>query len=144
MASGQHKIQNHAQVAESCDLHLAAGCNLRRALWALACAALLFLAAGCEKKAPSVDQKFVNAYVEMLVAENMYGKSSTTAMVKRQNILKEAGYTRETFLKKANSILDDRDMWVPFQRAVVARLDSLIEEGNKDKEKGPKRKRGED
>ena len=113
-------------------------------MWALACTAFLFLAAGCEKKDPSVDQKFVNTYVEMLIAENIYGKTSTATMVRRQEILKDAGYTREKFLRKSQAILDDKDMWVPFQRAVIARLDSLIEEGNKSKGDEPRRKRKED
>jgi hypothetical protein len=113
-------------------------------LWALGCAALLFLATGCEKKDPSVDQKFVNTYVDMLVVESIYGKTTPSAMVRRQEILKKAGYTRESFLKKSNDILDDKNMWVPFQKAVIARLDSLIEEGNKSKGEGPRRKRRED
>ena len=118
--------------------------GLKHTLWALACAALLFLATGCEKKDPSIDQKFVDAYVEMLIAENIYGKNSTTTMVRRQEILKSAGYTREKFLKKSHAILDDKDMWVPFQKAVIARLDTLIEQGNKTKGDSPRRKRRED
>ena len=35
--------------------------------------ALLCLQTGCEKKAPSVDQKFVNTYTELLIVEQMYG-----------------------------------------------------------------------
>jgi hypothetical protein len=135
MVSGRNNIEQGCK-----NLRQVAQC----ALWVLCCAALLFLATGCEKKEPSVDQKFVNTYVEMLVAENIYGKSSTTTMVKRQEILKNAGYTREKFLQKSQAILDDKDMWVPFQKAVIARLDSLIEEGNKSSGDGPRRKRRED
>ena len=135
MVSGRNNIEQGCK-----NLRQVAQC----ALWTLGCAALLFFAAGCEKKDPSVDQKFVNTYVEMLVAENIYGKTSTATMVKRQEILKNAGYTRESFLKKSNDILDDKNMWVPFQKAVIARLDSLIEEGNKSSGDGPRRKRRED
>jgi hypothetical protein len=95
---------------------------------------------GCEKKTPSVDQKFVSTYTELLIAEQMYGKDSPTARVKRKAILDSAGYSREQFLTKANSILDDRDMWVPFQKAVIDRLDSLIEQNKT----APARRRGED
>ena len=104
--------------------------NIRQALCAATLGLLLFLATGCEKKEPSVDQKFVDAYVEILAAENVYGKNSVNTMVKRQQILKEFGYDRDTFLKKANKILEDKDMWVPFQKAVVARIDTLIERNN--------------
>lgn len=115
-----------------------------RTLCLLGLTVLLLLASGCEKKEPSVDQKFVNTYVEMLIAESMYAQNTPNAMVKRQAILKEAGYTRNTFLKKANSILDDRDMWVPFQRAVIARLDSLLEEIERSRVKAQSHKQRED
>ncbi len=101
---------------------------------------LLCLQMGCDKKAPSVDQKFVNTYTELLIVEQMYGKDSPTARIKRKVILDSAGYSRDLFLTKANAILDDRDMWVPFQKAVIDRLDTLIEQNKT----VPARKRGED
>ena len=111
-----------------------------RFLMILGLAALLCLQMGCDKKAPSVDQKFVNTYTELLIVEQMYGKDSPTARIKRKVILDSAGYSRDQFLKKANAILDDRDMWVPFQKAVIDRLDTLIEQNKT----VPARKRGED
>jgi hypothetical protein len=111
-----------------------------RSLMILGLAALLCLQMGCDKKAPSVDQKFVNTYTELLIVEQMYGKDSPTARIKRKAILDSAGYSREQFLKKADAILDDRDMWVPFQKAVIERLDTLIEQNKT----APIRKRGED
>ena len=62
---------------------------------------------------------------------------------KRKAILDSAGYSRGQFLKKVDDILDDKDMWVPFQKAVIERLDSLIEQSNRNKAI-PKRRRGED
>ncbi len=44
----------------------------------------------------------------------------------RQDALKAAGYTREKFLAKTDDILNDERQWVPFQKAVNARLDSLL------------------
>ena len=117
--------------------------SINRLLWILGLAALICLQTGCEKKEPAVDQKFVNTYTELLIAEQMYGRESPDARIKRKAILTEAGYTREQFLKKANAILEDRDMWVPFQRAVVNRLDTLLEKSNQHKAP-PKRRRGED
>jgi hypothetical protein len=111
-----------------------------RFLMILGLAALLCLQSGCDKKAPSVDQKFVNTYTELLIVEQMYGKDSPTARIKRKAILDSAGYSRDLFLKKANAILDDRDMWVPFQKAVIDRLDTLIEQNKT----VPAHRRGED
>ena len=104
--------------------------SIKRILCIFGLAASFCLQTGCEKKEPSVDTKFVNAYTEMLIAEQMYGKESPTARMKRKTILDQAGYTRDQFLRKANDILDDKDMWIPFQRAVISRLDTLIEEKN--------------
>ena len=111
-----------------------------RTLLILGLATLLCLQSGCDKKAPSFDQKFVNTYTELLIVEQMYGKDSPTARIKRKIILDSAGYSRDQFLTKANSILDDRDMWVPFQKAVIDRLDTLIEQNKA----APARRRGED
>lgn len=44
----------------------------------------------------------------------------------RQDALKAAGYTREQFLAKTDEILNDERQWVPFQKAVNARIDSLL------------------
>lgn len=117
--------------------------SINRILPCITLAVSMCLLAGCDKKNPSVDVKFVNTYTELLIAEQMYGKDSPTARLKRKAILDSAGYSREQFLKKADEILDDRDMWVPLQKAVIARLDTLIEQGNQ-KKKPPKRRRGED
>lgn len=74
----------------------------------------------------SVDQKFVDAYVEMRVVETTYGVTSPLARVGRQEVLKKYGFTREKYLAKAEEILADENQWVPFQKAVVARLDTLL------------------
>jgi len=99
-----------------------------RTLLILAFVACLCLQVGCDKKDPSVDPKFVNAYTELLIAEQMYGKDSPAARLRRKAVLDSVGYSREDFLKKAKVILDDRDMWVPFQKAVIDRLDTLAEQ----------------
>lgn len=74
----------------------------------------------------SVDQKFVDAYVEMRVAEITYGTTSPLARMNRQEILNRYGFTREKYLAKTEEVLADENLWVPFQKAVVARLDSLL------------------
>ena len=51
---------------------------------------------GCNGEV-SVDQEFVNLYVELRVAEMTYGKTSPTTRLVRQDALKAAGYTRESF-----------------------------------------------
>jgi hypothetical protein len=92
-------------------------------------AALFFSAAfgmgGCSGEV-SVDQKFVDLFVELRVAEITYGKDSPMGRLVRQDALKAAGYTREQFLAKTDEILNDERQWVPFQKAVNARIDSLL------------------
>ena len=92
-------------------------------------AALFFSAAfgmgGCSGEV-SVDQKFVDLFVELRVAEITYGKDSPMGRLVRQDILNAAGYTREQFLAKTEEILNDERQWVPFQKAVNARIDSLL------------------
>jgi hypothetical protein len=80
---------------------------------------------GCSGEV-SVDQKFVDLFVELRVAEMTYGKDSPMGRLVRQDILKEAGYTREQFLAKTDEILNDERQWVPFQKAVNARIDTLL------------------
>jgi hypothetical protein len=86
---------------------------------------LAALFSGCSGEV-SVDQEFVNLYVELRVAEMTYGKTSPTTRLVRQDALKAAGYTRESFLAKADEILSDERQWIPFQKAVNARIDSLL------------------
>jgi hypothetical protein len=86
---------------------------------------LAALFSGCSGEV-SVDQEFVNLYVELRVAEMTYGKTSPTTRLVRQDALKAAGYTRESFLAKADEILSDERQWIPFQKAVTARIDSLL------------------
>ena len=94
----------------------------------LVVALLLFVVfgmAGCNGEV-TVDQKFVNLFVEMRIAEMTYGKTSPMTRLVRQDALKAAGYTREQFLAKTDEILNDERLWVPFQKAVNARIDSLL------------------
>ena len=86
---------------------------------------LAALFSGCSGEV-SVDQEFVNLYVELRIAEMTYGKTSPMTRLVRQDALKAAGYTRESFLAKADEILSDERQWVPFQKAVNARIDSLL------------------
>ena len=84
-----------------------------------------FSMSGCSGDV-SVDQKFVDLFVELRVAEITYGKDSPMGRLVRQDALKAAGYTREQFLAKTEEILNDERQWVPFQKAVNARIDSLL------------------
>ena len=86
---------------------------------------LFVLFVGCANEV-SVDQKFVDLFVELRVTEITYGKDSPMGRLVRQDALKAAGYTREQFLAKTEEILNDERQWVPFQKAVNARIDSLL------------------
>ena len=94
---------------------------------------------GCAQEV-TVDQKFVNLFVELRVIEMTYGKEAPIGRLVRQDALKAAGYTREQFLAKTEEILNDERQWVPFQKAVNARIDSLLASasGNDDAEDAPK------
>lgn len=85
----------------------------------------VFAMGGCSGEV-SVDQKFVDLFVELRVAEITYGKDSPMGRLVRQDILNAAGYTREQFLAKTDEILNDERQWVPFQKAVNARIDTLL------------------
>lgn len=81
--------------------------------------------AGCSNEV-SVDQKLVDAYIDLRVAEIAYGATSPMSRLVRHDVLKKYGYTREEFLAETQAILDDERTWVPFQKAVNARIDSLL------------------
>ena len=89
---------------------------------AMLCGASLF---GCSEEV-KVDQKFVDLYVELRVIEMTYGKDSPMGRLVRQDALKAAGYTREQFFAKTEEILNDERQWVPFQKAVTDRIDTLL------------------
>lgn len=95
---------------------------------------------GCAQEV-SVDQKFVDLFVELRVAEITYGKDSPMGRLVRQNILKDAGYSREQFLAETDEILDNERMWVPFQKAVNVRIDTLLAEPNDEDAAEKKKKR---
>ena len=97
-----------------------------RAVFAVALLLFSVLGMGGCSGEVSVDQKFVDLFVELRVAEMTYGKDSPMGRLVRQDALKAAGYTREQFLAKTDEILNDERQWVPFQKAVNARIDSLL------------------
>jgi hypothetical protein len=87
---------------------------------------LFILLVGCAQEV-TVDQKFVDLYVELRIIDVTYSKDSPMGRLVRQDALKAAGYTREQFFAKTEEILNDERQWVPFQKAVTARIDSLLE-----------------
>ena len=97
----------------------------RHLLYCLISFALAVNFVGCANEV-SVDQKFVDLFVELRITEITYGKDSPMGRLVRQDALKAAGYTREQFLAKTEEILNDERRWVPFQKAVNARIDSLL------------------
>lgn len=96
----------------------------------VALAFIFALLAACSNEV-SVDETFVDAFVEIRIMEVTYGSASPVARMNREDIIRKHGYTREEFLKKTDEILEDEHAWVPFQKAVVARFDTLIAQYNK-------------
>ena len=91
-------------------------------IFALMFAAVLLVA--CFNDEPTVDERFVDAFVDMRAMEMMYGAQSPTTRVARREILQKYGYTQETF---AQEIQADEHYWLPFQKKVVNRLDSVLD-----------------
>ena len=94
-------------------------------IFALMFAAVLLVA--CFNDEPTVDERFVDAFVDMRAMEMMYGAQSPTTRVARREILQKYGYTQETFLAMSEKIQADEHYWLPFQKKVVNRLDSVLD-----------------
>ena len=43
-----------------------------------------------------------------------------------ENLIEKYGYDRESFAAACEKVLEDEHMWMPFQQAVVDRIDSLL------------------
>ena len=61
----------------------------------------------CTDSAPKADKRLVAAFVEMRVAEQLYGGESPMGRLVRRDVLKKYGYTREEFVKACDNVLDD-------------------------------------
>lgn len=83
--------------------------------------------AGCKDENITIEESFIAAFVEIRVAEHTYGIESPSAGLARRDILKKYGYTRESFIQKTNEILANDDMWIPFQKQVTDRIDSILD-----------------
>ncbi len=82
---------------------------------------------GCSGEV-SVDQNYVDTFVELRVIDITFGAQSPASRIARQEVLKKHGYTLESFLAKTDKVLEDENMWVPFQKAVTVRIDEKIAE----------------
>lgn len=93
--------------------------------FAIAVLAALLLAA-CGKETPTVDENLVSAFVEIRMVEQNYGAESPAGRLAHKGVLERHGYTRESFAAACDKVLDDDALWIPFQQAVVDRIDSLL------------------
>ena len=59
------------------------------------------------KTPENTDDHLVSAFVEMRVAEQLYGGDSPMGRLVRRDVLKKYGYTREEFLKATDELLED-------------------------------------
>lgn len=98
-------------------------CSLVR--WTAFCLCLCSLF-GCKEKVPSIDANLVSTYVDICVMEDKLGSDAPDARLARVSIIKSHGYTLESYTKAVDAILEDDTRWVPFQQAVVNRIDSLL------------------
>ena len=80
----------------------------------------------CSKEPKPVDIRFLDTYIDLREVELRLGGNTTAAQMERGAVLKKRGYTLEGFMKEANEIMSDPARWVPFQKAVVERIDTLV------------------
>lgn len=84
---------------------------------------------GCSGEV-SVDQNYVDTFVELRLIDITFGAQAPASRIARQDILKKHGYTLESYLAQTDKMLADETMWVPFQKAVTARIDEKLAEFN--------------
>ena len=87
---------------------------------------LALMLCACFDSAPKADQRLVAAFVELRVAEQLYGGDSPMGRLVRRDVLKKYDYTRESFIKACDKVLDNEKLWMVFQVAVSDRIDSLL------------------
>ena len=92
----------------------------------LAILALFAVLAACTDSAPKPDERLVSAFVEIRMVEQNYGANSPNTRLARKGILEKYGYTRESFAAACDKVLNDENLWLPFQTAVTDRIDSLL------------------
>ena len=80
----------------------------------------------CSDSPEKADERLVAAFVEMRVAEQVYGGETPFSRIARRDILTKYGYSREEFIKSVDKVLDDERRWLVFQVAVTDRIDSLL------------------
>lgn len=80
----------------------------------------------CEKQNPTVDEKLVDAFVDIRAMEQTLGTDTPEARIARKEIVEKYGFTVESFKASVDNVLADKDLWLPFQKAVVARIDTLL------------------
>ncbi|MBR2091921.1 MAG: hypothetical protein IJ905_16640 [Fibrobacter sp.] len=80
----------------------------------------------CSDSPEKADERLVAAFVEMRVAEQVYGGDTPFGRIARRDVLTKYGYSREDFIKSMDKVLDDGKRWLVFQVAVTDRIDSLL------------------
>ncbi len=78
------------------------------------------------KSDPETDERLVSAFVEVRVAEQLYGAEAPEGRLARREVLNKYGYTREDFIKACDKVLEDEKRWMMFQLAVTDKIDSLL------------------
>ena len=85
-----------------------------------------FTLLACSDSPEKADERLVSAFVELRVAEQVYGGETPFGRIARRDILTKYGYSREDFIKSVDKVLNDEKRWLVFQVAVTERIDSLL------------------
>jgi len=85
----------------------------------------VFSMAACKKTGQPSDT-FIDAYIELRVASELYG-STPNAGLMRRDVLKKYGYTVESFNEEADRLRADFNLWETYEKRVLERLDTLAQ-----------------
>jgi hypothetical protein len=58
--------------------------------------------------------------------EQSIGTETPEARLARKSIVEQHGYTLESYKAAIDKVLNNAESWVPFQQAVINRIDSLM------------------
>lgn len=87
---------------------------------------VFLVACKTDNKQPS--DNFIEAYIEMRVATEHFGKRPEAGLARAQ-VLKKYGFTAESFSTEADRLRSNYGLWQEYGKRVTARLDTLVLSG---------------
>ncbi len=91
---------------------------------------LSFSIISCSEKEADHEQ-FVNAYVDMRIAEDTLKNDTTRILQLKAEILKRHGLSEEKYESVFKYFNDNPELWEQFYNEAIARVDSLKDQKNR-------------